>query len=317
MFAVTGLVRAALIAALWIALSAGSPTLLLVSLLFALVAVGTPTFPALMRAVRQRAPHVHLDRTSAVAAGLESAAFVAGPALGGLLLLADTTDSLLVCAAIMAVSATIASFVPIAEMGNRPAEGRSGGLLRDTGRCLLGPAVRPVIVAVVGVNVLAGLMATLLVRLPDELDSGGERAFGLLSCASGVGAFVAFVALLRPVPRGRPLVPVATAGAAVGVLAATSELSVALLACAVLGASILTAEVLVTSTLGRALPGALVAPAFGVLDAVMTAAMISGVLVAPVLTSSFGLRPTLAIAAVGVPLLASCARPSNSKCGVR
>lgn len=319
-FAVTGLVRAALIAALWIALRAGSPTLLLVSLLFALVAVGTPTFPALMRAVRQRAPHVHLDRTSAVAAGLESAAFIAGPALGGLLLLADTTDSLLVCAVIMAVSATIASFVPIAEMGNRTAEGRSGGLLRDTGRCLLGPAVRPVIVAVVGVNVLAGLMATLLVRLPDELDSGGERAFGLLSCASGLGASVAsvaFVALLRPVPRGRPLVPVATAGAAVGVLGATSELSLALLACAVLGASILTAEVLVTSTLGRALPGALVAPAFGLLDAVMTAAMISGVLVAPVLTSSFGLRPTLAIAAIGVPLLVSCARPANSKCGVR
>ena len=121
-FAVTGLARAALIAALWIALSAGSPPLLLVSLLFVLVAVGTPTFPALMRAVRQRAPHAQLDRTSAVAAGLESAAFVAGPALGGLLLLADTTDSLLVCAAIMVVSATIASFVPIAEMGNRPAE---------------------------------------------------------------------------------------------------------------------------------------------------------------------------------------------------
>ena len=119
------------------------------------------------------------------------------------------------------------------------------------------------IVAVVGVNVLAGLMATLLVRLPVGLDSGGERAFGLLSCASGVGAFVAFVALLRPIQRGRPLVPLATAGAAVGVLAATSELSVALLACAVLGASILTAEVLVTSTLGRALPGALVAPGSG------------------------------------------------------
>ena len=253
-----------------------------------------------------------------MAAGLESAAFVAGPALGGLLLLADTTDSLLVCAAIMAISATIASFVPIAEMGNRPADGRSGGLLRDAGRCLLGPAVRPVIVAVVGVNVLAGLMATLLVRLPDELDSGGERAFGLLSFASGLGAFVAFVALLRPIPRGRPFVPVATAGAAVGVLgrdqrAAPSHCWPALS----LGASILTAEVLVTSTLGRALPGALVAPAFGVLDAVMTAAMISGVLVAPVLTSSFGLRTTLAIAAVGVPLLASCARPANSNCGVR
>ena len=225
-----------------------------------------------------------------------------------------TTDSLLVCAAIMVVSAGVAAFVPLAEVGGRPTEGRSSRLLRDTGRCLLGAELRPVIVAVVGVNVLAGLMATLLVRLPAGLDSGGERAFGLLSCASGVGAFVAFVVLLRPVPRGRPFVPLITAGAAVGVLAATGELSVALLACCVLGASILTAEVLVTTALGRVLPGSLVAPAFGVLDALMTAAMIGGVLVAPVLTSSVGLRPTLAIAAVGVPLLATCARPSNPDC---
>ena len=108
-FAVTGLARGALIAALWIAVSAGAPALVLVSLLFVLVAVGTPTFPALMRAVRQRAPHARLDRTSALAAGLESAAFVAGPALGGVLLLIDTTDTLLVCAAIMVVSAAIAS----------------------------------------------------------------------------------------------------------------------------------------------------------------------------------------------------------------
>jgi hypothetical protein len=86
-FAVTGLARGALIAALWIALRMGSPEMVLVTLLFVLVAVGTPTFPALMRAVRDRAQHARLDRTSALAAGLESAAFVAGPALGGLLLL--------------------------------------------------------------------------------------------------------------------------------------------------------------------------------------------------------------------------------------
>ncbi len=109
-------------------------------------------------------PHARLDRTSALAAGLESAAFVAGPALGGLLLLVDTTDSLLVCAAMMVVSAAIASFLKIAEVVNRPIEGRSRRILRDAGRCLLGPGIRPAIVAVVGVDVLSGLMATLLVR---------------------------------------------------------------------------------------------------------------------------------------------------------
>ena len=175
-FAVTGLARGALIAALWIALRTGSPAPVLVSFLFVLVAVGTPTFPALMRAVRQRTPRTRLDRTSALAAGLESAAFVAGPALGGLLLLVDATDSLLVCAAMMVVSATIASFLRIAEVVNRPNEGRSRRVVRDAGRCLLGPGIRPAIVALVGVDVLSGLMATLLVRIPAGLDSGGERA---------------------------------------------------------------------------------------------------------------------------------------------
>ena len=171
-FAVTGLARGALIAALWIALRTGSPALVLVSLLFVLVAVGTPTFPALMRAVRHRTPHARLDRTSALAAGLESAAFVAGPALGGLLLLVDATDSLLVCAAMMSMSAAIASFLESAEVVNRPIEGRSRRVVRDAGRCLLGPGIRPAIVAVVGVNVLSGLMATLLVRIPAGLDFG-------------------------------------------------------------------------------------------------------------------------------------------------
>lgn len=307
-FAVTGVARGSLIAALWIALRTGSPALVLVALLFVLVAVGTPSFPALMRAVRQRSPRARLDRTSAVAAGLESAAFVAGPALGGLLLLVDDTDSLLVCAAMMGVSAAIASFLRVAEAVSQPNQGRSRRVVRDAARCLLGPWIRPAIIAMVGVDVLSGLIATLLVRVAAGLDSGGERAFGLLSFASGLGAFAAFIALLRPIPRGRPLMPLITAGAAVGVLAVTGTLPVALLACCVLGASVLAADVLVISVVGRLLPGALVAPGFGVLDALMTAAMITGALVAPVLNSCFGLRPTLVIAAVGIPLLATCAR---------
>ena len=63
----------------------------------------------------------------------------------------------------------------------------------------------------------------------------------------------------------------------------------------------------ITGALVRTLPGSLVAPAFGVLDALMVAAMIAGAAVAPMLTSSVGLRPTLAIAGIGTPLLAICA----------
>lgn len=312
-FAATSLARCALVVALWIALGVSSPALVLVSLLFALVAFGTPTFPALMRAVHHTAGRERLDRRSALAAGLESAAFCAGPALGGLLLLfTDPTSALLVCAAMMAVAAGVATSLPTTGTTDRPIGGRSSRPVRSAGRCLLGPGIRKGIVTVLGVNLIAGLDAALLVRLPAELDLGGERAFGLLSFVHGVGAFAAFVTLLGPFRRGRrPLLPLATAGAAIGMLSVTSDLYIAVVACVALGASILTAEVLVTGALGRSVPGALVAPAFGLLDALMVAAMIGGAAVAPVLTVAFGLRPTLAIAGIGTPLLAICALQSR------
>jgi MFS transporter, DHA3 family, macrolide efflux protein len=304
LFVVTGLARAALVVALWIGLGVGAPAAVLVTLLFVLVAAGTPTFPALMRAVRDTAGPARLDRTSALAAGLEAAAFGAGPALGGLLLLTGTTSSLLVCAATLAASAALATSLPTS-CGTTRAIGGSRWPVRSAGRCLVRLDVRTPIVAVIGVDVLAGLNSALLVRLPTELELGGERAFGLLSVVYGVGAFSAFITLLGPIRRGRrPLLPLATAGAAIASLSATSDLSVAVIACGALGASILTAEVLVTGALGRSLPGALVAPAFGVLDALMVAAMVSGALGAPMLTAAFGLRATLAVAGIGTPLLA-------------
>jgi dTMP kinase len=311
-FAVSGLSRGALLVAVWVTMRVNANPAVLVALLFGLVAVGTPTFPALMRSVRRAVPTTRLDRTSALAAGLESAAFGAGPAVGGVLLLADASNALLVCAAIMALSAALAFSLSIPDVAAKPIGRRSSRPVRSAGRYLIGPGLRTTIVAVVAVNVLAGLHAALLVRLPTGLGLGGERTFGLLSFVHGVGAFGTFVVFVGLPSRNRhPLLPLAAAGSAVGALSATSELFLAVIACCVLGASILAAEVLVISTVGRLLPGSLVAPGFGVLDALMTASMVSGALVAPVLTSCFGLRPTLAIAAVAIPLLASCAQQSR------
>jgi MFS family permease len=306
-FVVTGLARGVVIAALSIAVVAGAPAGMLLLLLFVLVAFGTPGFPSLMRVVRHTPPPAQLGRASTLAAGLESAAFCAGPALGGLLLLVvtDTTGSLLVCAAMMLISGGFASSLPNLRGTTGPTDRLSDQRIRTAGRCLLDSRIRPAVVAVLGVNVLAGLDAALLVRLPGALHLDDQRAFGLLSLAHGLGALAAFVALVGPIRRGRrPLLPLVTASVAVAVLAATNELSVAVVACFAIGASILTSEAAVTSALGCALPAPLVAPAFGVLDALMVAAMVAGAAVAPLLTVAVGLRPTLVIAGVGTPFVA-------------
>jgi hypothetical protein len=95
----------------------------------------------------------------------------------------------------------------------------------------------------------------------------------------------------------------ATAGTAVVALGAFGELPVALLASAVFGAAVLGSEALATAALGRFLPGPLVAPAFGLLDALMVAAMIVGATAGPVFLETVGMRSSLLLAGVAVPLL--------------
>jgi MFS family permease len=309
-FAITGVGRGIVIVALAIAVGAGAPAGLLVSLLFLLVAFGTPGFPALMRVVHHAAPPAQLDRASTVAAGLESAAFCAGPALGGLLLLVatDAVGSLLVCAAMMLISAGLATSLRTVSAATRQRDWLPDQRIRTAGRCLVDSRIRPAVVAVLGVNVIAGLDAALLVRLPGALDPTDERSFGLMSLAHGAGAFVAFFALVGPIPRcRRPLLPLIVASGAVVVLGATDELSVAVVACFAIGASILTSEAVVTSAVGRTLPSPLVAPAFGVLDAWMVAAMVAGAALAPLLTVTVGLQPSFVLTGFGIPFLAIAA----------
>jgi hypothetical protein len=305
-FSIVGLARGGVAAGLGVALAAEAPFGLLVGMMFALVAVGTPAYPALMRVVHGAVPASDLDRASAVAAGLESAAFWAGPALGGALLVAGPAVAVGVGVAMSLASVVVAR--SIASIDAAQPASRAVHSVSAAFGCLLGPAVRPALAAVIGVNVLAGLVTALLVRLPSELGSGGEREYGVLSFVQGCGALVAFAALVGPNVRvRRPLVPLMTAGAAVGALAAGGDLAVAVLACAAFGASVLAAEVVATSSISRSVPGPFVAPAFGLLDAWMVAAMIAGAVAAPPLVAAVGLRMSLVLVGVGTPLIAAVA----------
>jgi hypothetical protein len=141
--------------------------------------------------------------------------------------------------------------------------------------------------------VLAGILSAVLVRVPVEFELGGERAYGLLWLVHGCGAGIALVALVGPVRLHRhPLLPLVASATAVAALAGASDgrVVIAALACACLGASALASEVHAASALGRAAPGPLIAPALGVLDSWMVAAMIVGAAVGPLSTDAVGLR---------------------------
>jgi hypothetical protein len=302
-FTIAGTGRAVAIAALGAAVALEAPFAALVVLAFILVAVGTATYPALMRLVRDAVPTGSLDRTSAVAAGLESAAFWGGPALGGLLLVTAGTSATIFAGGAMSIGsiAVARSIPPAAATAPEHHVGRS---VWGAFGYLCGSAVRPAVFSVIGVNVLAGLVTAVLVRLPSELGSGDAREYGLLSLFQGCGAVVAFAALVGRVRRvRRPLLPLAAAGTAVAALAAGSLLAIAALACLIFGAAVLASEVVATSTVGGDVPRSYVAPAFGLLDAWMVAAMVTGAAVSPVLLATVGVRWSLVLAGVATPAL--------------
>jgi hypothetical protein len=62
----------------------------------------------------------------------------------------------------------------------------------------------------------------------------------------------------------------------------------------------------------RDLPAVIVAPAFGVLDAWMVAAMVVGSVAAPVAMVAVGVRVSLVIVAVGVALVGAAALRTRS-----
>ena len=79
------LARAGLLLALVVALGGGASPAVLVMTSFAVVAAGTPAYPAVMRLLHDQRAASLGERTVSLAGGIESASFWAGPALGGLL----------------------------------------------------------------------------------------------------------------------------------------------------------------------------------------------------------------------------------------
>lgn len=306
LFGVLGLARAVAAAVFGLALVFGMPPAVPVIAVFAMSALGTPAYPALMRLLSDAVAPSKLDRITTVAAGLESAAFWAGPALGGILLLAGDGVVVGVTVAMFLAAAASARLVP--EVSGLDVDSPPVAALRGALSSLASPGVRAATVSVLGLNVVGGLFTTLLVTLPAELHLGGEAEFGLLSAAHGVGSVLAFVILMWSTRiSGRPLLPLVLGGAAVATMALTGVFVVALVATTLLGLAVLAAEVLAANVLARRVALPLVAPAFGLLDALMVAAMVAGSMLAP-LVDRVGHRPSLVVTGIAALILAALVR---------
>jgi MFS family permease len=265
------------------------------------VAAGTPSYPAGVAVL----PGLAGDRTGPLTnllVTIEVAAFVVGPAVGGVLLGFGYGGSSVALAAGLALPAWLllrglpnpsgVTVTPEAHQRRLPT--------------VLGTPGVPAAIAVVALqNFVESALGVGLLSLSHDHWKAGDAGFGLGTAALGFGSLAAplLAALLRM--RGSLLVSAGSLGLA-GVVPAVAVAAGPLL---LAGASGTVVECVATEVLQRRLPDRVRAFSLGLADSVMVLAALLGALAAPSLTTLLGpvamfvgLAATLAVVAIGFPL---------------
>jgi MFS family permease len=298
-------VRAAGLLTLAAAAAAGAPAGLLVGLSFVVTACGTPCFPAALAGLRHVIEPSELDRATGMVSTLETAAFLAGPAAGGLLVaMTSPTTALLTDALVLVVALGL---VPNGLGGGRSGW-RSARLLDDlvAGSRLVAarPPVRRCLVVAVVVNVIGGMVSVLVVPMATTQLGTGAAGVGLLTAAFGGGGLAgAGLATLRS--GWSPVLTIALAGVPLAVAAPAGRTALVLPLLAVAGASATVVEVRMIMRIQHVTPDVSVARVFGLFDAAVVAAVALGAALAPVAVALVGLPATLLLTGLALPLPAA------------
>ena len=294
---------------------------LLVATLFVLTAAGTPVYPGLVAATRAVMPVERLAAANAVTAAVESAAFVTGPALAGLLLATFGHSVVMVTACgLMAVAAVLADrrADPTTPRLTAADRHRLSVDISAAARLLGTRSARPAVATLLAVNALAGLEAVVLVTVADVLLDAGTAGYEVLAAASGAGAVIGVTLALGNSTRSRlpesSPVFVVVAALSLAALGAVGSLAVAAVVVGVAGTAAMLAEISAIGRLQRRLAEQTLAAAFGVLDSIVVLAMLAGAGIAPIAIATIGARPTLVLCGAMVaslPLLTD--RPRHQR----
>ena len=292
------------------AVAKGSGTGLVIALA-ALVRAATSLLPPATAALL---PGVLGDADLASAAGRQNAidkmALLAGPAVGaGLLFVVSPALELVAVGLVFLAAAVASTLVPA---GSRPAPvaleaprlpgrrppGRGGGGGR--GAALFG-------VFSVAAGLLYGVDTVLFVVLANNRFHLGSSGYGLLFAGLGAGGLVAAVGSHRVASRRRLAVPLVVSLCLyclpTALIAAVHRAGPVLVLEAVRGAGALLLDLLAVNGLQRILLPQRVPFVVSVVTAGVSAAIAAGALVTPLMLDAFGLRGTLLVSGLAVPVL--------------
>lgn len=271
----------------------------------ALAAVAaTPSYPALVAGARQSVPDRELPAANALATAVETLAWIAGPGVVGLVLLAGggpfTVNVACLVAFLLAGVAALRARLP--RPAATPPEGAPRGPLAGLRVLRQVRRIRPPMTMAALNNFLFGYVVVAAVLMVED---GDERRVGAVNAALTVGALLALLTANRLSRSDRPraLGAVMAAYAGAVVLVGFSGAGVGgMVLLAVVGGGSLLVEVIAVTAVQRWSPASVVGRVVGVYDQLNIALLALGSLLAGPLAAVLGARQS--VTAVGLFCLA-------------
>jgi MFS family permease len=318
---VTDVARGLIMIGLALAVSLGSPTLVIIALSILAACFSTFFGPAIGALLPSLVDERDLGTANSAWATLDNVAFIIGPAVAGILLASGGLGvAFLINAASFAVVAVILWFLPSPRRAAQKDDGAEEPKAADGGwRAMLRPLAGPLVLDSATSFVIGGVNVLTVVIAVDVLNAG-ESGTGFLQAATGVGGVVAGISGGALLAR-RLSVPLMIGGVVGGIglawLALSGGLVMAMIAIGVAVAGLLLLEVVNTTMIQRIVPDELRGRAMGVLQTSSAIVYSLGSLLMPILASLFGVPFVLAaagvivVAGVGGALLLLEARPAT------
>jgi MFS family permease len=312
------LVRAALIGAAALAVSADAPPLVVYALASLVGVAATPFRPAqaAMTPTLAETPE-QLTAANVTASSIESVGIFGGPALGGLLLVAAGPATVFaVTTATLVWSAVLVAGIPAAHAARAAREPVSiGDELLAGFRTIAAERRTRVLVALFSAQTFVdGMLNVLIVVVALKLLDTGQAGVGFLNSAVGVGGLLGALAAAALVGRGKLAadfgVGIFIWGLPIALVAVWPNQIFALVLLGVVGIGNTLVDVSGMTLLQRAAPEDVLARVFGVLESLLLVTPALGAVVAPLLLNWLGTRGALIVAGALLPLLIVPAWPA-------
>lgn len=250
-----------------------------------------------------------LTGANVIASAVESVGLFAGPALGALLLVSTSTETVFaVTAGLLLVSVALVARIGLAgEPSPELSAARSHTLLAGWQTIVSEPSLRVVIGLFSAQTLVAGMLNVLVVVLAIELLDLGTAGIGWLDSMVGIGATLGVLAVAGIAGRRRLsgffALGLMLWGVPLALVAAWPEPAAVFVLLALLGVGNTLVDVTGVTLMQRSAPDEVLGRVFGAFEALVALGMGLGSLLTPLLVSALGTRGATLVAGLILPVI--------------